>query len=387
MRVHLYHQYFRHPDEGGALRSYFIGRALVEAGHEVLIISGHNRQKGLQDIDGIPVRYLPVTYANDYSFTKRIWAFLRFAVLAILTARKYPQPDLNYIITTPLTTGLIGLHWKYWRGIPYAFEVGDLWPEVPIQMGMIRNKFLQRLLYGLEKRMYRHAEKLIGLSPAIKDYIEYHCDFQVSAVSIPNMADTDFFAPQPAPQDFDLEHPFVISYIGTMGRANHLNYLLAFAKQCLDEALPVAFHIMGDGARKGLMAQQAQSMANLELHEFGNRDVVGTLIDQSHAVYVSFLDVPILNTGSPNKFFDGLAAGKLILLNFGGWMKKLIDEHECGVYCPPEDPETSVNHLWPFLSSPLLLEEYQTNARKLAEEAFSRKDLTKQLIGYISSSR
>ena len=384
MRVHLYHQYFRHPDEGGALRSYFIGKALVEAGHEVLIVTAHNEQKGLQSIDGIDVHYLNIAYRNEFSFGKRIRAFLQFVLRSISATRRYPPADLNYIITTPLTTGLIGLYLKRYKSIPYAFEVGDLWPEVPIQMRMIKNQFVQKALYSLERRIYCEADLLIGLSPPIKDYIEYHCDFQVQATTIPNMADTEFFQPTTIPSEFDEKQPFVICYIGTFGRANHLHYLIAFAKECHESKLPVTFQLMGEGAKVDLMIQQADTLPNVQLHEFGDREAVKQLIDLSHAVYVSFLDVPILNTGSPNKFFDGLAAGKLILLNFGGWMKKLIDEHECGIYCPPHEPKKAVENLKPFLSSIFLLEEYQSNARQLAEWKFSKKLLTKQLMDYIS---
>ncbi len=385
MRVHLYHQYFRHPDEGGALRSFFVGKALQEAGHEVLIITAHNEQRGLVDIDGLQVHYLPIKYSNEFPFGRRIRAFVQFVRQATRTSRKYPRADINYIITTPLTTGLIGLYLKRFRGTPYAFEVGDLWPEVPVQMQMITNKYLQKALYGLERRIYKNAEKLIGLSPPIRDYMEYTCDFNVKAVSIPNMADCDFFQPTPTPSEFTPESPMVISYIGTFGRANHLDYLLALAKTCEEQELPVHFQLMGEGAKLPLLEKQAEQLSNVSILEFGNREEVKALLDQSQAVYVSFLDVPILSTGSPNKFFDGLAAGKLILLNFGGWMKKLIDEHECGVHCAPDDPEAAAANLRPFLSSTLLLEEYQSNARKLAEEQFSRTQLCQQVVDYLAS--
>jgi hypothetical protein len=53
------------------------------------------------------------------------------------------------------------------------------------------------------------------------------------------------------------------------------------------------------------------------------------------ASFIFYKPVPVLETGSPNKFFDGLAAGKLIIINFGGWIKTEIEENKCGVYVNP----------------------------------------------------
>ena len=49
------------------------------------------------------------------------------------------------------------------------------------------------------------------------------------------------------------------------------------------------------------------------------------------ATFICYKPVPILETGSPNKYFDGLARGKLILVNFGGWIKEEIEAKRCGV--------------------------------------------------------
>jgi glycosyltransferase involved in cell wall biosynthesis len=81
----------------------------------------------------------------------------------------------------------------------------------------------------------------------------------------------------------------------------------------------------------------------------------------------------VLETGSPNKFFDGLAAGKLIILNVGGWLADLVDKHRCGILCNANDPVDFLIKLKPFIDNPSLLMEYQANARQLAETAFSRK--------------
>ena len=67
------------------------------------------------------------------------------------------------------------------------------------------------------------------------------------------------------------------------------------------------------------------------------------------ASFVCYKPFNILETGSPNKFFDGLAAGKLILLNFQGWLKNEIEEHQCGINVDPADPGDFVKKIRPFI--------------------------------------
>jgi glycosyltransferase involved in cell wall biosynthesis len=89
----------------------------------------------------------------------------------------------------------------------------------------------------------------------------------------------------------------------------------------------------------------------------------------------------VLETGSPNKFFDGLAAGKLIIINFGGWIKNEIENHLCGVYVNPNQPADFTKKVIPFLSDKKLLENYQQASRKLAEKHYSRNLLSIRYTG------
>ena len=383
MIVHPYHQYFRHPEEGGAVRSYYLARHLLEAGHQVVVFTAHNTESGLQRIHGITVEYLPLAYENQFGFGKRIRSFLKFVYLAIKRSGQYPKPDLNYVITTPLTTGIIALWLKKTRKTPYAFEVGDLWPEVPVQMGVIKNRWVQKWLYAFERRVYKNAKYLIGLSPAIKDYIEYTCDFQVNAINIPNMSDCEAFQPHFRKEAVSPQNPFQISYIGTFGLANDLENLVALARLCEQEKLPVQFNLMGDGARAQDLKDQSQDLSNIKWMPYSSHQHVKTLLSGSDAVYVSFQDLPILGTGSPNKFFDGLAAGKLIIVNFEGWIRELILENECGLYHPPGDSKGLLENLTSFIQSPSLLETYQENARTLAEVQFEKNKLLGEWLAYL----
>ena len=99
----------------------------------------------------------------------------------------------------------------------------------------------------------------------------------------------------------------------------------------------------------------------------------------SDAVYISFGPFLILETNSPNKFFDGLAAGKAIITNTKGWIKELVETNNCGFYYDPEKPENFTHQIKELLDNQEQLEKWKMNARKLAEEQFSVKELAEKV--------
>lgn len=382
MKIIYLHQYFKTPSEGGALRSYYLSQALVQAGHSVELITSYNgAHYKIENVEGVTVHYLPVPYSNKLGFAGRIKAFLKFGWLSSRLAFKIKNADVCFATSTPLTIGIPALLLKKLRGIPYYFEVRDLWPEAPVQLGFIRNRFLKSVLYGLEKLLYRNAAHIVALSPGMVSGVKRY-RLQTPVHLIPNIADCTFYRPDftniPSP-----EKPFIIAYIGTLGRANRVGFLLDIAKVCLEADLTrIQFIIAGSGAETEVLKERAakEELTNVTFREHLTRQQVRELLQQAAATYTSFDTVPVLETNSPNKFFDGLAAGKLSIVNTHGWLQELVETHSCGFYLNPEEPEAFPDKILPFLKDPVLLREYQKNARRLAEKEFLRGKLSVQFV-------
>lgn len=392
MKVLYLHQYFKTPEEGGAIRSYYLARGLVEHGIEVELITAHNEKLAItRNIDGINVHYLPVFYDNGQSFLLRIYAFFKFMHLARKKAREINDIDICYATSTPLTIGLSALKIKRDQNIPYFFEVRDLWPEAPFQMGIIKNKYLKKYLKNLEKEVYANASQIIALSPGIKQQIEKIRPDKPITV-IPNMSDVDFFKPEEKSNDlealFNSEGKFVISYFGTIGMANHLEYLLAVANESLKAKLPILFFIIGSGGQLDRIKYLVKhfSLTNVRFLPFQNKYNLKRVLNVTDAAYVSFARKPILETNSPNKFFDALAAGKLIITNTKGWVKDIIENDSCGFYYDPDKPVDFVNRISPYIEAPQKLRSAQMKARIIAETRFAKSAQVKKLIELISKT-
>ena len=380
MKVLILHQHFKIPQRGGAIRSYYLARALVDHGHEVVVLTGHTGKYYKENVEGIEVHWLPVPYHNAFGFLARGFSFLNYIWKVLRSASLYRDVGVCYAISVPLTVGIAAIRIKKKFGIPFIFEVGDLWPDAPVEMGFIKNGFLKKWLYRLEKRIYAEAQSIVGLSPAINERINKKAVAKAVHL-IPNMSDTCFYILKPKNEsiekEFGIQNKFVVSYIGALGLANGLEYLLACAKESQRALLPVQFLICGEGASLPALKQTASEagLNNVTFVPFQNRDGVRDIMNVSDAVFVCYAPAPILETGSPNKYFDGLAAGKLIIVNFGGWIREEIEQHQCGIYIDPQKSSDFVTSITPFLMNKPALQQCQQSARILAESRYSRKQL------------
>lgn len=371
MRILYLHQYFRKPTEAGSHRSYYIAKALCEAGHQVEIIAATNQEKDFSEeiFPNIWVHYLANPYSQSMNFWQRVFAFLQFAFKA---ARKASQIscDKVYASSTPLTIGLIALWLRFLHKKKYIFEVRDLWPKVPVEMGILKNPILKRLSYFLEKKIYQNAEQIVALSPPMQIYIQKLVP-QKNVYCIPNMADCDFFEFQnPA------EGQFNIVYMGSIGLANGLERVIDFAENCTW----ASFWIVGEGAKKAEIENwvKKKKLKNVLFFSQQPKSELKNLLAQAQAVMISFAHYKILETCSPNKFFDALAAGKICISNTSGWIMDLIEANQCGFYADSsEDFEAKLKMI---AQNPKTIAQMQSNARKLAENRFNKNQLCRQVV-------
>ncbi len=387
MRVLIIHQHFNTPKQGGALRSYYIAQGLSEQGFDVEVLTTCSGERvDVVQYEGFKIHYLPIAYANEMPFTRRKWAFLKFILWGIIYALKIPKPDLNYVISTPLTTGIIGMVLKLIKKTPFVFETGDLWPLAPIQLGAIRNNWLKRILFGLERTIYKRARGIVALSPLQKNYIQDIVPNKPIEI-IYNMADLSFYNSVQIKENTYKTKPYLITYFGTIGLANELAYMLDLTAHALDKYPDYQFIIAGGGAQLQELKQKAVRMGLHNLTFLGTipREQVRLLLCESDVSYISYAPYPVLETGCPNKFFDALAMGKLIVVNFKGWIKECIEQEKCGFYTEPTQPANFFEQIMPIFENQALFQSYQTNARALAEAKYSKKHVMEKLADFLKN--
>ena len=163
MRITFLHQYFRTPAQFGGTRSFDLARRLVARGHDVTMIAsdrtGRSSVQIQQCVDGVRVIWIPLAYDQSMSYRQRMAVFLSFALKSARVALQTPC-DIVIASSTPLTIALPAMLASWRRRVPWVFEVRDLWPEIPLAVGAIRNPVIAWTAKALAGAAYRSASAI-----------------------------------------------------------------------------------------------------------------------------------------------------------------------------------------------------------------------------------
>jgi len=387
MRIIYIHQYYLRPDQGGAMRSYHLSQGLAKEGVTVEVITAHNEKSyKLCEDGGVKVHYLSVPYRTEFSVWERILAFYRFYKQAQRLIATLQSPDLFYISSTPLTTGWIGIWAKKTWAIPFVFEVRDLWPEAPIQVLKIRNPIVKKLLYRMESKIYQEADKIVSLSPGIQRYIKSR--FPRKRVElIPNFSDNIFFKPKVRVHEKRnfAKQPLTLLYSGAIGEVNGLDQYLELASEAKKSGKNWRFELMGTGnALKRLKKRALQlKLSNVFFIPFANKIAVKKQLENADLAYISFLPLQILESSSPNKFFDALAMGLPVIVNFKGWIYELILKERIGFIHNRLDEKSLILELERLEKKPIVLYQMGQKSREIAENNFDINEAQQKLLALL----
>lgn len=396
MKILYLIQYFVTRQGSWSTRSYEFARRLIDKGHQVTVITlpGYLPEKYKQykritrlDIDGVPTILIPVAYSNDMGFQRRMIQFIKFALLASWISMR-EKADLVYASSGPLTIVIPGIAAKLWQRIPMVFEVRDLWPRLPIAIGVLKGRFVIWLARALEWVAYHSAKHIIALSPGMKEGVLERGISADRVTVIPNSSDIDLFdVPPEQGQAFretlgiPASVPLVV-YAGTFGLMNNLSYLIDVAAAMRDRLPECRFLLIGFGAEKTKITEKAHSLGLLDQTVFIRDSVpkhqVPAVLSAATVTISTFLPIKEMWDNSANKFFDSLAAGKPIAINYGGWQAELIAEQGIGVQLSERDPVLAAEALSALLESPERLTRAGRAARELAISRFNRDMLAAQ---------
>ncbi|KYH03793.1 MULTISPECIES: glycosyltransferase family 4 protein [Chryseobacterium] len=394
MNILYIHQYFVTPQEPGGTRSYWLAQELIKNGHKVTMLTSSSKFSEdikIVEIDGIEVVYIKEDYDQNMSVSRRLKAFLKFMYKSSVVGMKQKDIDLVIATSTPLTIGIPALILKWFKKKPFVFEVRDLWPEVPIQMGAIKNSWTIKTTRLLEKVIYKNASRVIALSPGMQAGVVKYIPKEKTSM-IPNMAKMDEFWPR-GKNDQLMEKlglkkdSFKIVHFGSLGLANGAQTIIESAK-LLNNREDIEFLFVGGGSTEKDLIEEVEksNLKNVKfLGKFPMTDV-SEIVNFSDVSMISFLDIPILYTNSPNKLFDSLSAGKPIIVNSAGWTKDIAEKYHCGFYVNPNRPEELAQKVLYLKDNPELVKEMGQNARKLAETVYDKSILCKKFVEVIEQT-
>jgi glycosyltransferase involved in cell wall biosynthesis len=394
------HQHFTTPSGSIGTRSYEFARRLLEAGHTVTMVCGasgrsettldapfeRGRRRGW--VDGIDVVEFDIGYSTHDSIAARVRKFVRFGASATriaLTARY----DLVFATSTPLTAALPGILARWLRLKPFVLEIRDLWPELPKALG-VTNPLLLIGMSVFEWLSYHSADRVVGLAPGIVRGIVRRGIAHERTALIPNGCDLAMFeGAQPrhaselvpggiSPTDF------VCVYAGAHGIANGLHALLPVAAELKRiGADHIKLLLIGSGATKPNLQAEAERRGLRNIIFTGNVPKLELMafLKGADAGLQLLKNVPAFYEGtSPNKFFDYLAAGIPVVVNYPGWVAQMVEERNCGTAVPPDNAQALAAALMSAAAERGKWRRKGVQSLALATEKFSRDALGRDFV-------
>jgi glycosyltransferase involved in cell wall biosynthesis len=262
------------------------------------------------------------------------------------------KPDVVIGTSPQLLVALSGWWLARSKGVPFVFEVRDLWPESLAAVGAGgEGSLMHRTLGAIAGFLYRHANQIVVVTPAFKDHLIRHWHVPAEKISIvENGVETDLFRADPAAAAIRQEllgkelagesaERFLVCYIGTMGMAHGLETLIAAAEE-LQTALPnCLFLLIGEGAEKQRIVDlaAARGLSNVKFLGQQPRQRIPALVSAADACLVMLKKTELFKTVIPTKLLEYMACERPVIVAVDGQTRQMVEEARAGIFVQPED--------------------------------------------------
>ena len=335
------------PGVGGGTRHFEMSRELVERGWDVTVAASdlhlqsrtYTRREGAddrrvipEDLDGVRFRYLwAAPYErNDW---RRAWNWLSFSRELLRWTPDAGRPDVVIGSSPHLFAALAA--WRRARrwGVPFVFEVRDLWPESMTAAGGSKG-----LVYTgfdrIARHLYRRSDAIVVFARGTADYLVRERGVPADTLAfIPNGVDPDAF---PEIERSGRETTTFV-YAGAHGPANGLGAVLDAADR-LRERSDVRFRLVGDGPAKDELVADAErrGLENVEFQDPVPKAQMPDVLAAADVGLMVLRDTPLFAFGvSPNKLFDYMGASLPIVCNVPGEVEEMVRSAGAGEQAAP----------------------------------------------------
>jgi glycosyltransferase involved in cell wall biosynthesis len=357
MRILILSQYY-HPEP--VPKPEELAAALTQSGHEVAVITGFpNYPSGnlypghrlaltrRKEIAGIPVVR---TYEYPYHGKRavgRMLNYLSFMLSAPLGMWSTKKCDAIYVWHPPLTVGvaawIIGRLW----GVPFVYDVQDIWPDSVVMSGLMKPGFAVRVLSWLEGFVYRRAGHILVVTKGARENLLRKGVPPEKVTVMPHWIDEQLFQPGGADERARLREQngwqdrFVVLFAGNLGVVQGLDAVVR-AASLIESDSRALIVLMGDGTDKSRLQELARELGLNGRLQFVDRQPMESMpafMSAADALLVHLKKSDLTELVIPTKTMAYLAAGKPILMAMNGAAAELVEESRAGLFIEPENPE------------------------------------------------
>lgn len=351
MRILIITEFF---DPEPTIKGLAFAQALADRGHSVQVLTGFPNYPLGTIYAGYRVRLwqrerhgavevvrVPLYPSHDRHPLRRAATYASFALTAsIIGPFVTVRPDVLYVYHPPATIGLAAIVHSRFRRVPFVLDIQDIWPDTLRASGMIRNRFLLKVVAWWCRRMYAAASRVVVLSPGFRQLLVERGVTPDKIDVIYNWASED--DPVQGSNGFEalaLREGFIVLFAGTMGLAQGLDVVLDAAKLLLSREPTVRFVFIGGGVDNLRLRRRAAelNLDNVEFHDARPMNSMGPILQAAAALLIHLTDDPLFRVTIPSKTQAYLAAGRPILVGVEGDARDLVERAGAGIGFLPGD--------------------------------------------------
>lgn len=295
-----------------------------------------------EQVDGYRIVRTWLYATRNTGMVKKTLGHLSFMVTSFLLGLR-PTGRADVVVVSSPTFFSVFSAWALARckRASLVVEVRDLWPAIFVELGVLRNRRVIRLLEALELAAYRAAAAVVVVTEGFRDDLIRRGVPAAKVHVIPNGADLDRFGSRAADADARTElgaerADTLVLYIGAHGISHGLEAVADAAAKVSGE--PIHFAFVGEGAAKERLEARVRELKlmNVTLLPGVPRDDVPRLLAASDICLVPLRDVPLFNSFIPSKMFEYMAASRAVIGSVRGEPARIL-RAAGAVVVEPED--------------------------------------------------
>jgi glycosyltransferase involved in cell wall biosynthesis len=393
MKICMVYQYYQGHAAPGHSLVYELTQFLAKRGHAVTVVSGETGYMRSESItrpwykrlirkeqDGLVSVVRTYTYSELHkSYLGRLLSFLSFSLTCPLGLLFMQRPDVVIASSPPIFPMFsVWLVCKL-RRIPMVLEVRDIWPESAVQMGILRNRHLIRIMSWIERVLYDQSCRIVALTEGIQQNIRDRGWRHDKVELVTCGVDFDLLRPDETlrlqtRQRMGWEHRKVVMYFGALGEANNIAVVLR-AAQALRSEPQVLFVLVGDGMMSRSLREMAQTMAldNVLFLDPVPKYQANAYLNAADICLVTLQDIPLFEGAIPTKLLDYMACSKPVLCGVRGEAERIMTLAGAGLVFSPDNDQALVLSVLELCADPGRAAIMGSNALAYVREFYSAK--------------
>jgi len=286
----------------------------------------------------------------------RALAFGGFTAVATAVAmRARFRPDVVLVMSPPLLLGISGwLAARRWK-VPFVFNIQDVFPDVAIEVGAIKNERVIAVARWLERALYLRSDAVTVLSSDLQENLAAKiADRRPERVRvIPNFVDTERIRPGDRDtqyrRELGLGDRTVVMYAGNIGYSQSVELMVGAARRFARRD-DVVFVINGSGSGRAAVLEAAEGLDNVVFVGLQPKERLAEVLATGD-IHTVLLRTGLARSSVPSKMYSILAAGRpcIASVDEGTEVSRALAEADAGVAVPPEDLDAFCAGLEPLL--------------------------------------